>query len=238
MNETAKFSELASKLMSSRTKSNKQPWESSIYLRQNIPSTLQTATLSASQFWSWQHVVSFWVPHPLKPLPQATHLLFPRVISSKYRAKWLIVPKFPVYSVNWSHSASEAILETCWDRLGTTMPNDTVLAAAVLLHFLGLPGVERRWRWNTLLHRPRLIMEIVEQLSRLHSKWIYGHTGLDRESSSHTQQEFISLQNSKLQTKALIQFFPDFEPTAVGVDINLRYGWVCLPSLEVLENFA
>ncbi|KAL6698773.1 hypothetical protein J3F84DRAFT_405781 [Trichoderma pleuroticola] len=36
----------------------------------------------------------------------------------------------------------------------------------------------------------------------------------------------------------LFKIFSEYEPTAVGISNNKRYGWVCLPNLQTLEKFV
>ncbi|UKZ56436.1 hypothetical protein TrVGV298_010272 [Trichoderma virens] len=36
----------------------------------------------------------------------------------------------------------------------------------------------------------------------------------------------------------MFSLFSEHRPTAVGISNGKRYGWVCLPNLETLENFV
>ncbi|KAM0511981.1 hypothetical protein ACHAPE_009337 [Trichoderma viride] len=38
--------------------------------------------------------------------------------------------------------------------------------------------------------------------------------------------------------RSLFSLFSDYGPTAVGISNGMRYGWVCLPDLETLDNFV
>ncbi|PTB46529.1 hypothetical protein M441DRAFT_126963 [Trichoderma asperellum CBS 433.97] len=41
-----------------------------------------------------------------------------------------------------------------------------------------------------------------------------------------------------MQVQDLFELFNDYNPTAVGVNSVMTYGWVCLPSLEALQTFV
>ncbi|KAL7936845.1 hypothetical protein V8C35DRAFT_332150 [Trichoderma chlorosporum] len=38
--------------------------------------------------------------------------------------------------------------------------------------------------------------------------------------------------------RSLFSLFSEYRPTAVGISNGMRYGWVCLPDLETLNNFV
>ncbi|KAM0256025.1 hypothetical protein ACHAQJ_005223 [Trichoderma viride] len=42
---------------------------------------------------------------------------------------------------------------------------------------------------------------------------------------------------SNLQVQTLFDLFAEYKPTAVGISGGKKYGWVCLPDLEALQNF-
>lgn len=40
-----------------------------------------------------------------------------------------------------------------------------------------------------------------------------------------------------MRVQSLFDLFAEYEPTAVGISSEKKYGWVCLPDLETLQDF-
>ena len=112
---------------------------------------------------------------------------------------------------------------------------DSVRAAAVLVHLLGLPhgeelDIRRSSRRENHVKKNRRMPsapgEMVGNGVRPNPKEFFPYTARVSRTTGFGQ----------LETRALLDLFVYYGPTAVGISKGKRYGWVCLPDLNTPQD--
>lgn len=114
---------------------------------------------------------------------------------------------------------------------------DSVRAAALLIQFLGFRAGEEKLKIGRSSRKTRTRFRNTSATPEEKRLW-HGARPRPREFFPYTARISCTAGFSDFQVQTLFDLFVEYKPTAVGISNGKRYGWVCLPDKQTLQDFV
>lgn len=117
---------------------------------------------------------------------------------------------------------------------------DTVRTVVLLVQFLALPNDGKKLDISPSSHKKQQFARRRSNAPATPEQKSYwkGSRPRPKKFFPFTTRVYRTSGFTNFDGRKLFSLFSEYRPTAVGISNGMRYGWVCLPDLETLDNFV